>query len=79
MKKILITGVAGLIGRLAWKQLSRYPEKYDMYGMDRTLERSNQAGPYFRDDNIPPEKAAQINNFTVKSFSAEMHLPLNAK
>ena len=56
MKKILITGVAGLIGRLSWKQLSRYPEKYDLYGMDRTLERSKQAGACLRNDYIPPEK-----------------------
>lgn len=55
-KKILITGVSGLIGRLAWKQLARYPDKYDLYGMDRTLDRSVSAGTYFGKDNIPPEK-----------------------
>ena len=55
-KKILITGVAGLIGRLAWKQLSRHPEKYDLYGMDRTLERSPGAWSYLEKDDIPPGK-----------------------
>lgn len=56
VKKILITGVTGLIGRLAWKQFGKYPEKYDLYGMDRTLECSNSAGTYLEKDNIPPEK-----------------------
>ena len=56
MKKILITGVAGLIGRLAWKQLGRYPEKYDLYGLDRSFERSNSCTTYLEKDNIPPEK-----------------------
>lgn len=55
-KKILITGVSGLIGRLAWKQLSTYPEKYELFGMDRTLERSPSCWPYLEKDNIPPEK-----------------------
>ncbi|MFA6294284.1 MAG: NAD(P)-dependent oxidoreductase, partial [Victivallales bacterium] len=55
-KKILITGIAGLIGRLSWKQLSRYPEKYDLYGMDRTLERSRSSGNYLEKDSIPPER-----------------------
>ncbi len=58
MKKILITGVSGLIGRLAWKQLSGYPGKYDLYGVDRTLDRSPGTWSCLEKDDIPPEKIA---------------------
>ena len=35
-KKVLITGVSGLIGRAVWKRLMTQPEKYTLSGVDRT-------------------------------------------
>ncbi|MFA6293684.1 MAG: NAD(P)-dependent oxidoreductase [Victivallales bacterium] len=55
-RKILITGVAGLIGRVTWNHLARYPGKYELYGMDRTLESSKQSELCLEKVHIPPER-----------------------
>jgi len=38
--KVMITGVAGLIGNVLWKDLRRKPDKYDVYGLARRLQPS---------------------------------------
>ena len=35
MKKVLITGVHGLIGNVIYRKLLESPEDYDVYGLSR--------------------------------------------
>jgi NAD+ dependent glucose-6-phosphate dehydrogenase len=35
MKKVLITGIYGIVGGLIYRHLCQFPEKYEVYGLDR--------------------------------------------
>ena len=43
-KKIVITGVNGLVGNCIYQHLSRKPEAYDLLGMDRSRQPSERLG-----------------------------------
>ncbi len=38
--KVMVTGVAGLIGNVVWRDLKGSPEKYDVYGLARRFQPS---------------------------------------
>lgn len=50
-KKVLITGVAGLIGYATYRWLRRHPERYELYGLDQSRSLS---------DRVPPDWAFEI-------------------
>ncbi len=43
VKKVLITGVSGLVGGVVFRRLQREPQKYEVYGLDRSEELSARA------------------------------------
>jgi nucleoside-diphosphate-sugar epimerase len=45
VKKILITGAYGLIGNLVFGHLSRQPERYEVFGLDRYRQPSSRIRP----------------------------------
>ena len=47
-KKVLITGVAGIVGSSAYLHLSQFPENYDLYGLGRRRALSERV----RDDRL---------------------------
>ena len=51
MKKVLITGVYGLIGNVIYRELIKTPEKYDVYGLARRRASS---------DRIPEDETALL-------------------
>ncbi len=59
MKKILITGVFGLIGKLIYNGLRQQPEHYDVYGLDRSDKASARSKHIFLD--IPKNKFYKKN------------------
>ena len=54
-KKVLITGVSGIVGSSAYLQLRRSPEKYDLYGLGRRRVLSARVADA-RDIDLPEEK-----------------------
>ena len=42
MKKILVTGISGLVGSAVYLHLSRSPERYELYGLDRSRDLSER-------------------------------------
>ena len=57
-KKVLITGVSGLIGSSVYQRLVREPDRYDVYGFSRRKVLSVRV-PAGRDLQIPDEKFHQ--------------------
>jgi nucleoside-diphosphate-sugar epimerase len=57
-KKVLITGVSGLIGSTVYQRLVQEPDRYDVYGFSRRRELSVRV-PAGRDLEIPVEKFYQ--------------------
>ena len=53
--KVLITGVSGLIGSAVYLHLARQPEKYEVYGLDRSRKLSPRT-PSDRQLNIPRKR-----------------------
>lgn len=47
-KKVLITGIAGIVGSSAYLHLSQFPENYDLYGLGRRRALSERV----RDDRL---------------------------
>jgi len=41
-RKVLITGVYGLIGNVVYRELMRYPEEFDVYGLARRRDSSDR-------------------------------------
>ena len=41
-KKILITGVSGLVGSAIYLHLSQWPDRYELYGMGRRRTNSDR-------------------------------------
>ena len=54
-KKVLITGVSGLIGSTVYQRLVREPERYDVYGFSRRRVPSVRV-PEGRDIGLPDDK-----------------------
>jgi len=58
IKKVLITGVSGLIGSTVYQRLVQEPDRYDVYGFSRQRELSERV-PAGRDLEISDEKFHQ--------------------
>ena len=65
-KKILITGVSGLIGSTVYQRLIQEPERYDVYGFSRRRVPSVRV-PEGRDLQIPDEN---FHSGTVQDMAA---------
>ena len=55
MKKVMITGVYGLIAGAIYNRLSAQPERYDVYGLARRRQDSDRVAPD-RVIDVPNEK-----------------------
>lgn len=42
MKRVLITGISGLVGSAVYQHLSKRPERYELYGLDRCRDLSER-------------------------------------
>jgi len=54
-KKVLITGISGIVGSSAYLHLKQYPEKYDLYGLGRRRALSERVSDD-RQIDLPDEK-----------------------
>ena len=71
-KKVMITGVTGLIGNALWRALRQYPDKYELYGLTRRYHASAriQSGEL---DQVPTDRwrLADLSEFDAvrRAFS----------
>jgi nucleoside-diphosphate-sugar epimerase len=65
-KKILVTGAYGLIGNLVYTRLAAQPDRYDVYGLAKTVEPSART-KFIAVVEIPAERLrlADISDFTA--------------
>lgn len=54
-RKVLITGIAGIVGSSAYLHLKQYPERYDLYGLGRRRALSDRV-PDDRRIDLPDDK-----------------------
>ena len=54
-KKVMVTGVYGLIAGAIYNHLSQFPNQYDVYGLARRRQDSDRVAPE-RVLNIPDDK-----------------------
>jgi nucleoside-diphosphate-sugar epimerase len=60
VKRILITGVYGLIGNVVYRELTRSPEAYDVYGLSRRQVSSDRI-PEDQTEAIPDDHFYLVN------------------
>ncbi len=65
-KKILITGASGLIGGMLWRHFSAFPDRYDLYALDRTREPSRSILKDMRPE-IPDDRFTTVD---IAAFDA---------
>ncbi len=83
-KKVMITGVYGLIAGAIYNHLVQYPQKYDVYGLARRRQDSDRVAPE-RTLNVPDDKffLSDLSNLeeVVRAFSgidAVVHMAADA-
>ena len=83
-KKVMITGVYGLIAGAIYNHLVQYPQKYDVYGLARRRRDSDRVAPE-RTLNVPDDKffLSDLSNLeeVVRAFSgidAVVHMAADA-
>jgi len=71
-KKVLITGVYGLIAGAVYRHLQAQPDRYDVYGLARRPQRSERA-PQDEQMVVPEEKfiLADLSNYSVVEQAVE--------
>ncbi len=80
IKKVLITGVYGLIGNLVYSRLASQPDRYDLYGLSRRSQPSQRAEKTAYTP-IPPERLriADLSDFpavqaAVRGMDTVIHM-----
>jgi len=79
-KRILITGVTGLIGYATYTRLQHHPEQYDVYGLDLSRQLSDRVPEHWNCE-IPAERFFQLDLLdavrvgrAVQGMDAVVHL-----
>jgi nucleoside-diphosphate-sugar epimerase len=67
-KKVLITGVTGLIGYATYTRLRRQPERYELYGLDLSRQLSDRVPEHWTND-IPEDRFFQCDLLDAAGLS----------
>lgn len=79
-KKVLITGTSGLVGGAVWNWMAGFPDRYDLYALDRSEHQSDRTidasrpeipeGRFFRTDISDIEAVKRV----MRGMDAVAHL-----
>ena len=67
-KKVLITGVSGIVGSSAYMLMSKFPEQYELYGLGRRRALSERV--FDGRDIAVPERGTRSSDHAIALASA---------